>query len=89
MTLDRRSLLVGAGALTTASLSKAANTGRPQVRWKMALSWPSTLPGLGAGAVYLSKIIDELSEGEFQLEVAEPGALVGPLEVFDGVSKGF
>ena len=56
--------------------------------WKMVTTWPKNFPGLGTGANYFAEIIGEMSGGRIQVTVYGGGELVGPLEVFDAVSRG-
>lgn len=56
--------------------------------WKMVTTWPKNFPGLGTGANYFAELIEEMSNGRIKVEVFGGGELVGPLEVFDAVSRG-
>jgi len=58
------------------------------VNWKMASSFPATLPLLGTGGPYFSERIKTISRGRVQITFFDPGKLVPALEVFDAVSKG-
>ncbi len=57
-------------------------------KWKMVTTWPKNFPGLGTGANHLAKIINEMSGGRLQIKVYGANELVGPLEIFDAVSRG-
>ena len=59
-----------------------------RVRWKMQSAFASTLSHLGPSAIRLSKMVERLSGGNFELKFYEPGALVPALECFDAASKG-
>lgn len=63
------------------------NTGSLR-HWRMASSYSSTLPELGALAKRLEQNIERISEGQFRIEFHEPGALVRPDQVFDAVRSG-
>jgi TRAP-type mannitol/chloroaromatic compound transport system substrate-binding protein len=72
-----------------AALVLAATAGAEQkVRWKMASSFAGTLDVVGEGGPRVSKMVERLSNGSFDLRFFEPGALVPPLQVFDAVSQG-
>lgn len=59
-----------------------------QVRWKLASTYPGSLPQLGTLGVRIQDQLEAISDGAIRLRFYEPGALVPPLEVFDAVSEG-
>lgn len=65
-------------------------TAEPQkvYHWKMVTAWQKNSPVLGTSANHLAKIIGEMSGGRLQIEVYGANELVGPLEIFDAVSRG-
>jgi len=77
-------LAAAAGAATAAAPAQAAK----KIRWKMVTTWPKNFPGLGTGANYLAKLINEMSDGRIQVKVYGAKELVGALEIFDAVSQG-
>ncbi len=90
--MKRRDFIKGAGAgtVTTAGLlggmqsASAAKT----IKWKMVTSWPKNFPGLGTGANFLAKTINEMSAGRIKVKVYGANEIVPALEVFDAVSRG-
>src|SRR4029453_3638520 len=60
----------------------------PKVNWKMQSAFASSLTHLGPSGVRFSKDIERMSGGKFEVKFFEPGALIPPLECFEGVSKG-
>ena len=50
--------------------------------------YSSKLPGLGTSFVWMSKMLDEASDGQINLKIYEPGKLVKCFEVLDAVSRG-
>lgn len=58
------------------------------IKWKMVTTWPKNFQGLGEGAEYLAKIINEMSGGRLQVKVYGSGELVPALQTFDAVSSG-
>lgn len=66
----------------------AASQPQKTVEWKMVTTWPKNFPGLGTGASYLAKLIEEMSGGRIKIKVFGAGELVGAFEVFDAVSQG-
>ncbi|MBN1378351.1 MAG: TRAP transporter substrate-binding protein [Gammaproteobacteria bacterium] len=58
------------------------------IHWKMVTTWPKNFPGLGTGAEFFAKTINELSGGRLQITVYGAGELVPAFEIFDFVSGG-
>jgi len=99
--MKRRNLLgSGATAITAAvgaSLLSACNVrrqevkssgGLPQVRWRMATSWPHSLDTIYGGAEIISQRVSFLSGGNFQIKPYAAGEIVPGLEVLDSVQSG-
>ena len=61
---------------------------KPEYKWKMVTTWPKNFPGLGTGANYLAKLINEMSGGRIQVKVYGAKELVPAFEIFDAVSRG-
>jgi TRAP-type mannitol/chloroaromatic compound transport system substrate-binding protein len=80
----------GTGALLTGSLMATTQVvqAKPDFRWKMVTSWPRNFPGLGTGANFLAKLINEMSGGRIHVKVYGARELVGAFEIFDAVSQG-
>ena len=68
--------------------SQSASTKPEKIQWKMVTTWPKNFPGLGTGANYLAKLINEMSAGRIEVKVYGAKELVGALEIFDAVSQG-
>ena len=87
--LDRRSVLTGlavggAATLATPAVVRASDT----IVWKMPMSWPKQLPGVGINGVRFAERVGKMSGGRLHIKVFGAGELVPPLEVFDAVSSG-
>ncbi len=91
------SAAAGAGLLSACKIrrddtggSSSSDTGgsQPQVRWRMATSWPHSLDTLYGGAETISRRVNELSGGNFQIKPYAGGELVPGLEVLDAVQAG-
>ena len=76
------------GACRIRKADSASGIVRPQVRWRMATSWPHSLETIFGGAQTISRRVAELSEGHFQIEPYAAGELVPGLEVLDAVQNG-
>ncbi len=83
--MQRREFLTTAAVGTALAPPAFAQT---PIRWKMVTTWPKNFPGLGTGAEYLAKIINEMSGGRLEVRVFGAGELVPALESFDAVMKG-
>ncbi len=81
---------VGAGSVATAGVVGGINTASAAktIKWKMVTSWPKNFPGLGTGANFLAKTINEMSGGRLKVKVYGANEIVPALEVFDAVSRG-
>ena len=88
--VKRRHFISGVGAATVAASVSATRPSyaRDRIKWKMATTWPRNFPGLGRGAIYLAKLIEEMSAGRISIQVYGENELVKAVEVFDAVSKG-
>lgn len=80
---------VGAGSVVSAGVlgSRSAVAGK-KIKWKMITSWPKNFPGLGTGANFLAKTINDMSGGRLKVKVYGANEIVPALEVFDAVSRG-
>jgi TRAP-type mannitol/chloroaromatic compound transport system substrate-binding protein len=95
--MNRMALLVGVVGLVAGGLigfyarggadNAPAGVADP-VKWKVAMTFPSTLSLLGESGKRLESRLALISDGEIALKLFEPGALVPAFEVFDAVSAG-
>jgi TRAP-type mannitol/chloroaromatic compound transport system substrate-binding protein len=88
----RRSLIkaggaVAAGAVSTAVAAPAIAQATPEVRWRMATSWPKSLDTLYGGAEYIGKRVAALTDNKFQIQAFAGGEIVGGLQVLDAVQS--
>ena len=58
------------------------------VRWRMASTFPGSLPQIGSLGIRVQDQIASISGGNVQIRFFDPGTLVPALEVFDAVSSG-
>ncbi len=59
-----------------------------KVRWKMALSWPSTLTPLSSPPFKVAKLVKEMSGGKFIIKIDGAEKNKAPLGVFNMVKNG-
>jgi TRAP-type mannitol/chloroaromatic compound transport system substrate-binding protein len=80
---------VGAGAVAaTAIASPAIAQSAPELRWRLASSFPKSLDTIYGGADTFSKVLSEITDGKFQVQVFAAGEIVPGLQVADAVSNG-
>jgi TRAP-type mannitol/chloroaromatic compound transport system substrate-binding protein len=75
-----------AGAATVAAPAIAQST--PEIKWRMAASWPKSLDTLYGGAEVLAKAVAEATDNKFQIQVFAAGEIVPALQVLDATSNG-
>jgi TRAP-type mannitol/chloroaromatic compound transport system substrate-binding protein len=82
----RRGLVagVGAGLLAAPRLASA----QAPIRWRMATSWPKSLPGPGVSARRLSERIGRMSGGRLEIQLFAAGEIVPAFAVLDAISAG-
>ena len=89
--MKRRDFLKKAGvAAAGAAFSPLmfANAQAGSFRFGMVTSWPTALDTIYGGALNTAKFLNEITQGDVEVEVFPAGAQVGGLEVYDAVSSG-
>lgn len=74
-----------AGLTVAGTVASAAD--KP-VLLKLPVAFPTSLPGLGSTAKWLSDEVGDLSGGSIKIKVYEPKKLIAPFEILDAVSTG-
>ena len=88
--MKRRTFLAqaGAGLATTAIAAPAIAQPAPQVKWRLASSFPKSLDTIyGAGAFFCERV-GKLTDGKFEITPYAAGQIVPPLQVLDAVQQG-
>ena len=84
----RRQLLklgtLGAATVATPAFSQVA----PNIRWRLASSFPKSLDTIFGGAEVLSKRLSEITGGKFQISVHAAGELMPAFGVVDALQTG-
>src|SRR5213076_304578 len=89
--MKRREFLKSAGvglAASTAVAAPAIAQSMPEMKWRMATSWPKSLDTLYGGCEYFGKRIAEMTDNKFQIQVFAAGEIVPGLQVLDAVQNG-
>lgn len=87
--MDRRFVIKGAGiaGILAAGVAPAVHA-QEAVRWRVATSFPKSLPTLHGCAVKFSETVSALSGGKFEISVHAAGELMPALGVVDAVEEG-
>ena len=89
--MKRRDFLKATGvglAASTAVAAPAVAQSMPEVKWRLAASWPKSLDTLYGGCEYFCKRVAEITDNRFQIQPFAAGELVPGLQVLDAVSNG-
>jgi len=60
----------------------------PEVKWRLAASWPKALDTLYGGCEFFCKRVAEVTDNRFQIQPFASGEIVPGLQVLDAVSNG-
>ncbi|MGL5166741.1 MAG: TRAP transporter substrate-binding protein [Afipia sp.] len=77
-----------AGAAATAVASPAIAQSSPEIKWRLASSFPKSLDTIYGGGEQLSKYVAEMTDNKFQIQVFAAGELVPGLQALDATSNG-
>jgi len=92
--MERRSFLQKAGAglaagiVASPAVSQQSTPALPDIKWRMASSFPKSIDTLFGAGQLVSKRVGELTSGKFQIQVFAAGELVPGLQVLDAVQSG-
>lgn len=88
--MQRRSFVASSAAgLVGATLAAPAIAQTlPNIRWRLASSYPKSLDTVFGGSQLFAERVKQLTEGKFIISVHAAGELMPALQVLDGVSNG-
>ena len=88
--MNRRKFLsrVGAGAAAASVAAPAVAQALPQVRWRIASSFPKSLDTIYGGAEVLARRVEQITGGKFQIRVFAAGEIVPAFGVVDAIQQG-
>src|SRR5215470_16851768 len=78
----------GAGAAAGSMAAPAIAQSSPEIRWRMAASWPKSLDTLWGGCEYFCKRVADITDSHFQIQPFAAGEIVPGLQVLDAVQNG-
>lgn len=88
MVSRRAAVGLSLAAAGTAVASPAIAQAQPALKWRMVTSYPKSLDTLDGGCRMVSKIVSDLTDGQFQIDVFAAGELAPALGVVDAVQNG-
>jgi TRAP-type mannitol/chloroaromatic compound transport system substrate-binding protein len=78
----------GIGAAAASLAAPAVAQTMPEIKWRMAASWPKSLDTLYGGCEYFCKRMAEITDNRFQIQPFAAGEIVPGLQVLDAVQNG-
>src|SRR5438270_12028753 len=88
--MERRSFLKKAGAGLAAGAAAAPAIGQgtqPEVKWRLASSFPKSLDTIYGAAEVISKSVAAATNGKFQIQSFAAGVIVPECQVVDAVTS--
>jgi TRAP-type mannitol/chloroaromatic compound transport system substrate-binding protein len=87
--MRRRSFIktTGLGLAASAIAAPAIAQSQPEIKWRLAASWPKSLDTLYGGAELLAKIVADITDNKFQIRTFAAGEIVPALQVLDAVQN--
>jgi TRAP-type mannitol/chloroaromatic compound transport system substrate-binding protein len=79
---------VGAGAAAAAIAKPAIAQSAPEIRWRLASSFPKSLDTLWGGAEHFCKMVAEATDNKFIIQPFAAGEIVPGLAAMDAVTNG-
>src|SRR6202171_292769 len=88
--MKRRDFLKAAGVGLTASAVAAPAIAQtmPELKWRLASSFPKSLDTLYGAGEMLVKYVAEMTDNKFQIRIFAAGEIVPGLQVLDAVQNG-
>jgi TRAP-type mannitol/chloroaromatic compound transport system substrate-binding protein len=86
---QRRQFLtaIGVGAAGCSIAKPAIAQSMPNIKWRLAASWPRSLDTIYGACEVFAKRVAEITDNRFQIQVFAAGEIVPALEVLDAVQN--
>src|ERR1700750_1625218 len=78
----------GVGLAASAVAAPAIAQSMPEIKWRLAASWPKALNTLYGGCEYFVKRVADITDNRFQIQTFASGEMVPGLPVLGAVSNG-
>ena len=78
----------GLGLAASAVAAPAIAQSSPELKWRLTSSFPKSLDTIYGGAEVFSKMVSDLTDGKFQIQVFAAGEIVPALQALDAVQAG-
>ncbi|MHB2167916.1 TRAP transporter substrate-binding protein [Alsobacter sp. R-9] len=78
----------GLGLAASAVAAPAVAQSNPEIKWRLASSFPKSLDTIYGAAEVFAKQVSELTDGKFQIQVFAAGEIVPALQALDAVQNG-
>jgi TRAP-type mannitol/chloroaromatic compound transport system substrate-binding protein len=75
--------LAGVAALAAPAIAQS----QPEIKWRLASSFPKSLDTIYGAAEYMAKRVAEATDNKFQIRVFAGGEIVPPFQVLDAVQN--
>src|SRR5438105_10003686 len=82
----RRRAFIATGGLGLAGVALTAPAiaqSQPEIKWRLAASWPKSLDTLYGGAEFIAKRVAEATDNKFQIRAFAGGEIGPALQVLD------
>jgi TRAP-type mannitol/chloroaromatic compound transport system substrate-binding protein len=80
--------VAGAGALASSMPAPAIAQAQPELKWRMASSFPKSLDTIYGGAEDIAAYVAAMTDGKFQIRAFAAGEIVPAFQVLEAVQKG-
>jgi TRAP-type mannitol/chloroaromatic compound transport system substrate-binding protein len=88
--MRRRQFITGAGAgvATVALAAPAIAQSSPEIKWRLASSFPKSLETLFTSSEVFAKAVADITDNKFQIQTFAAGEIVPALQALDAASNG-
>jgi TRAP-type mannitol/chloroaromatic compound transport system substrate-binding protein len=85
--MKRRQFLASIGGAAVPVAAPAIAQQSPEIRWRMATSWPKSLETLYGACEVFARRVSEITDNRFQIQIFAAGEIVPALAVLDAVQN--